>query len=729
MAAARGYTHRWHHGEERADVSELLEQGPSFTNTVPIKTVFKRAGIGVDEINTIFKELEGQQHITVEDFVEGCSWITGNVRSTDLLHVVAGVKSMYHRTEECYDKLQALEAACDGMLETIRIFLERFEGEGLARDSTPLPKPPRNEIVKINGLSDQNQEFLIQRKLHKIETQRVWFRFDMFFLSVVFANCAILAVEFSRDKYQTAAGYPTGEEWLWCICDMVFCSAYVVEVVLRIVTEHQIVDKGNAQMYCCVVPYLVTTKHWFVHSLVRLPTLLTDPFFVMDILFTVCGLMDAILVWIVGIGVHWVLRTLQLLKVLRVLRIGHHCKPVRMLIGAFAQALPSIFWAMLLLALLVFSAALIMVALVGKDPSVNDDPTIQSRWGSLRAATGSLVQIFTFSEWAEFLANLAQNRFRTASVLLFVFLIMGGHGIMNIVTGLVVEQVFHLSKEGDEEVMEEAAAKLRNVLGDIKKQIHANKAKPEPHDAIHRFPLLSQGVTTSLTRSSVDRYSSVPRETVSQVEVLPSAFYEAEEVSSATSVTADEIMLLVENPSLLKKLTLAGLSSSALLIAFQRVDVVHEGVVNVDDYVQGLQHMVQPLQSINVAMLKSVLRRALDDGDTQSDGVFRSLECFMEIVDRLRSVQLSCVEPGVENIHLWKDAFDTGFDECDSLRRRNVKLKRGINHLQAHIKSRRRFLFEACPRARGHKGEHVPGLGDAFSDADSDICSVECGFD
>jgi len=66
-------------------------------------TSIKAAGLKVADIDTVFNEIEScigvpkDSAANVDDFIEGCMWIKGQVHPLNVLHILAGLRSMHSR--------------------------------------------------------------------------------------------------------------------------------------------------------------------------------------------------------------------------------------------------------------------------------------------------------------------------------------------------------------------------------------------------------------------------------------------------------------------------------------------------------------------------------------------------------------------------------------------------------------------------------------------------------
>ena len=158
------------------------------------------------------------------------------------------------------------------------------------------------------------------------------------------------------------------------------------------------------------------------------------------------------------------------------------------------------------------------------------------------------------------------------------------------------------------------------------------------------------------------------------------------------------------------------------MIVWQKIDSMSADGVAVDVFLQGIIRMVQPLQGIDVAAMKSHMRRTLHEHAQLTADTTKCQESFMNIFDNLRQVHLTCqVEDGVKHREVRKELLDDTTKERRALLiHRNNTLKRRISVAKQHLELRRKTLSEIAPRATV-----LPGRQEEVSP----LCSARVGFD
>lgn len=126
-------------------------------------------------------------------------------------------------------------------------------------------------------------------------------------------------------------------------------------------------------------------------------------------------------------------------------------------------------------------------------------------------------------------------------------------------------------------------------------------------------------------------------------------------------------------------------------MVFQKIDSLHTGLVHIDDLVEALLRVRQPVQGLDVAAAKSAMRRLVADGITlkQQSNCVSSL--MTHTVERLRLLHI--VERSDQD-----EEFD--FSEMMGLKQgviqfENDRLRAKCDNLRKHIVERRKNLIHS----------------------------------
>eukprot|EP00450_Noctiluca_scintillans_P000342 CAMPEP_0194499698 /NCGR_PEP_ID=MMETSP0253-20130528/15923_1 /TAXON_ID=2966 /ORGANISM="Noctiluca scintillans" /LENGTH=428 /DNA_ID=CAMNT_0039341469 /DNA_START=30 /DNA_END=1316 /DNA_ORIENTATION=+ len=407
-------------------------------------------------------------------------------------------------------------------------------------------------------------------------------------------------------------------------------------------------------------------------------------------------------------------------------------------------------WSVVLVSILAFAFALMMVPFFGEH--TNNDSLSAQYFGNLYRSMQSLMHIATFSEWALCVDSVGSEP--AAQLALLGFSFVAGVGLAKMLTSLLIYAVFvsfqqHDEKHGLADVNDRNSVLLhvkRKLTGIIQRR---TRAEGQESKTSHRGSALnsminffssqvsfSERLTQSPSwkpfwfkfRARETRDSTCEGSTISQ-EVNPSELEESAGHSGAddTHFMTNDLERMMEDPSLMQRLVGLGFRRDQILVAFQKLDTFESGTVRKEHFLESIKRIHLPLQGIDVVAFKSILRQILFEGQTlttESEGV---QESFLEIMERLRALQLSVpVEDEVENAHMKQSLRDDVYQEkMHVLRLRNETLSRQIVQKKTNIHRVQRNFAKLCPTSR----KAQVGFYVREGDDSSSMCSAECGFE
>jgi len=459
-----------------------------------------------------------------------------------------------------------------------------------------------------------------------------------------------------------------------------------------------------------------------------LPRILRDPVYVFDIVVVMVHYVLVVMDLFVqdDLRQHGAIILLQCFKLLRFLRLvpARHLEP---LITGLSQMLQNFFWSGVMLMILTYTVAIMMIQVVGKDDSAADDAEMQAHWARIGSAIETLLQICTFSEWTLYINQVQERNFRAMPVVLAIFAAIAGLAIMNMITGVIVHSAFAVLNLADKR--EKRLIGLKNTLYETKASIFQHLHSERLTEAKRKLSApASDGLdlyddsnfkvaTSSVAMSSSTKY--FPDES-------PLADESADASSMATladhTIHDVELEQMVRDKVLQKMLRKTGVRVDQAMIVWQKIDSMSSDGVAVDVFLQGIIRMAQPLQGIDVAAMKSHMRRTLHEHAQLTADTTKCQESFMNIFDKLRQVHLTCqVEDDVKHREVRKELLDDTTKERRALLiHRNNGLKRRISVAKQHLELRRKTLSEIAPRATV-----LPGRQEDVSP----LCSARMGFD
>jgi len=171
-----------------------------------------------------------------------------------------------------------------------------------------------------------------------------------------------------------------------------------------------------------------------------------------------------------AIGVMRVFRLLRLLRIIRVLLV---CKELKLLAVGMFSSLSAVFWAFVLLSVLMYLGSLVCVILLGMHES------LQEYFGSVPMAFYTHFVVVTLEAWPDISDAVMEADSPLWAVYFMIFIMMSGLAIMNLVTGVVCDKLMG-SDTASEDAMETKQCALAAYEEDLETQLkqveHSAKA-------------------------------------------------------------------------------------------------------------------------------------------------------------------------------------------------------------------------------------------------------------
>lgn len=240
--------------------------------------------------------------------------------------------------------------------------------------------------------------------------------FNIFIGFMIMFNSIVMGVETDHDLGLTGK-----------VLENFFTVTWVVEIIVR-----------NVKM---------TPKCYF-----------TDPWSLMDFVLawlSICSL------WILpGQGTSLrllsVLRILRLLRLLRLLRFLRFFRGLLLLVYGLVKAFLVLSWVVVLLVIVVYVTALLMTNQIGHqcDSTYAEFSDCREMFGTIPSSMYTMFQVITLESWSMAVARPILRENAIFVVVFLIFLYLTTFGLLNIVTGVIVDQTQQASSEG--EVREQA---------------------------------------------------------------------------------------------------------------------------------------------------------------------------------------------------------------------------------------------------------------------------------
>lgn len=471
--------------------------------------LFEKAEISTDHVVLVYNELESllasNATSTVDDFIEGCMWLKGQVHETDILHYVAGLKSAYSRVCRLSHTLdhccKAIKKTCDDVepvllcFNTPRTHDEQEEADraadvpitDVAKAGTDLEPwgPSGNIRVQISKQDRMDLKHLQKLALLK----KKWVNFDMLFSGFVIANAISTGIEISvmgemprdpsgAEKFNANAAIYFGLEHF-------FFVVYSLELVIRVVLYYQLEVLADTRTWLRLPSILFDfeLKH-YMRSITYFPHMLRHDLFVsIDVALAIIASADNFFLRYSQAGEDFgdILRILRLLRLVRMLRLLHMVPELGRLAKGFSDTASLQLWATLALVGFAYTFAIACADTMGgplkKEAALfnetGDSPVYSEtgadirdvfrRWGTVRYSLITLLSISSFDSWAFRIEELAMF-YTWAYLPLGLFTWIAGVGFLNLVTGVMVQGAFHMIGKQKATAAEQVMLKTKDLL-------------------------------------------------------------------------------------------------------------------------------------------------------------------------------------------------------------------------------------------------------------------------
>jgi len=176
---------------------------------------------------------------------------------------------------------------------------------------------------------------------------------------------------------------------------------------------------------------------------------------------------DALLVLVPGVLAVWILgivfqtkapllRTFTILRVFRLVRLAREVrlqpqfKEMWLLIRGLIDSLSTLFWTYVIISWTLYIFAIASVTLLAQDADFAEDEAVQEQFGGVLSSMFTLFQIMTLDSWTSIARPMMRKKYWVGWYIFF-FISVGCFVLMNLITAVIVENAFAISKSDDEE--------------------------------------------------------------------------------------------------------------------------------------------------------------------------------------------------------------------------------------------------------------------------------------
>eukprot|EP00397_Hematodinium_sp_SG-2012_P017515 GEMP01017915.1.p1 GENE.GEMP01017915.1~~GEMP01017915.1.p1 ORF type:complete len:476 (+),score=84.66 GEMP01017915.1:249-1676(+) len=182
-----------------------------------------------------------------------------------------------------------------------------------------------------------------------------------------------------------------------------------------------------------------------------------------DLMFTVLGGGSESMDMVTTLRVCRLLRLARLVRLIRVFR-----EMWLFVCGVFA-ALSTVFWAFMVIALIIFICSTFIVRTVGyayaKDPeSVDYDPNIAALFRNVPTAAMSLFQVITLDNWRKDIADPVMQKVPEMWIFFILFIGTCTYAIMSVIIAMITQEVIVAAQSNEQETRNQQERALRQAI-------------------------------------------------------------------------------------------------------------------------------------------------------------------------------------------------------------------------------------------------------------------------
>lgn len=146
-----------------------------------------------------------------------------------------------------------------------------------------------------------------------------------------------------------------------------------------------------------------------------------------------------------------VFRSLRLIRVARSVRLIPMFKEMWMLVRGVKDSMKVLAWSYVMMMFILYIFAIAGVEMIGYNTAFVGDPMVDEFFGNVPKAMLTLFQIMTLDNWTAVARPIAHERGYLAGYFIF-FISIAVFVLSNLITAVIVENAFAISKEDEEEV-------------------------------------------------------------------------------------------------------------------------------------------------------------------------------------------------------------------------------------------------------------------------------------
>ncbi|CAD7966533.1 unnamed protein product [Amoebophrya sp. A25] len=393
----------------------------------------------------------------------------------------------------------------------------------------------------------------------------IWDRFDVFYGIFVIANGLLMGLRADRVAEDATT--------LWTLIDSAFFTIFCFELLQRAVLVNQLENYSDDTVVLGLFPRMERSEimQWLPDTFRNTRRFMRDPWVVLDVFIILLGALEYVLRWF---GESFdgrmasVFRIFRLLRLIRIVRLFKVLKELWLLMEGMVQAIGTLFWATLMLGIMVYVGSVIVKESVDKEDFI-------TKWDTLDNSMFRMLQIITFDSdstgmvWFSMITEVSAGNW-----LIFLFLIgfvvATALGLMNLIVGIMVEQSYNIVQTEKNRLRGDAIILAKQAM------LHAKSA----------FASLQDRSATKKTKNMEEQARSIM--------VTPAQFRDA--------MRAD--------PHLRAALERGGITSYRIKHIFTKLSI--EGPqqpIHLSDFIEACLRLTQGLKPVDLIACKVNFRR------------------------------------------------------------------------------------------------------------------------
>jgi len=306
--------------------------------------------------------------------------------------------------------------------------------------------------------------------------------FDAFFALTVIANTVYIGID-----VQSSIEYPEGDQVAFHVGNYVFTFLFVVELVIRVAAQGMNFFCSEDWMWALLDTFIVITSLWDI-------------------------VMDAIYFWPTTGSTNSIsFNEMSSFKAVRLMRIFRFVMALRMLITSIMHTLKSLFWAMVLLVLIIYAFAVLLAQVVNDhmvDPGesnplgIDDEAAAVKYFGSVQ---NTMLTLFMSNSggvnWENVLGPLKTISLAWVFVYLF-FIAFTYFAVLNVVTGVFCQSAIDSAQNDHAAIVQSILENKEAHLAKIKtlfSKFGGTGSGAEETDFI-TFPMFEEKINTPEVR-------------------------------------------------------------------------------------------------------------------------------------------------------------------------------------------------------------------------------------